>query len=82
MGCLLEDTEDVFFFSAGIAEAELAEYPFLKGDGTLLAFFLQLVYVIQSEAKDLGSIHVLLRCVLEILPPFGRLNDSNGIINL
>ena len=30
-------------------------------------------FVIQSEAKDLGSIHV---DVLEILPPFGRLDDK------
>ena len=82
MGCLLEDTEDVFFFSMGIPQPELMKNPFLESDGTLLAFFLQLVYVIQSEAKDLGCIHVLPCCVLEILPPFGRLNDSNGIINL
>ena len=31
--------------------------------------------VIQSGAKDLGCIHL---CVSEILPPFGRLNDSRG----
>jgi len=30
-------------------------------------------FVIQSEAKDLGCIHV---DVLEILPPFGRLDDK------
>ena len=32
--------------------------------------------VIQSEAKDLGGIHLLLRYVTEILPPFGRLDDK------
>ena len=32
--------------------------------------------VIQSEAKNLGYIHVCGHlCVTEILPPFGRLND-------
>ena len=35
--------------------------------------------VIQSEAKNLGNIHVdVLVHVTEILPPFGRLNDNEG----
>ena len=35
-----------------------------------------LLLVIQSEAKNLGYIHVCGHlCVTEILPPFGRLND-------
>ena len=33
--------------------------------------------VIQSEAKNLENIHVnVLVYVIEILPPFGRLNDK------
>ena len=32
--------------------------------------------VIQSEAKNLGNTHLLLRYVTEILPPFGRLDDK------
>ena len=34
-------------------------------------------FVIQSEAKNLGYINV---DVIEILPPFGRLNDITGFI--
>ena len=33
-------------------------------------------FVIQSEAKNLGNINV---DVIEILPPFGRLNDNKCI---
>jgi len=40
----------------------------MKGSG-----FIDFYSVIQSEAKDLVSIHV---DVLEILPPFGRLDDK------
>ena len=33
--------------------------------------------IIQSEAKNLDNIHVnVLVYVIEILPPFGRLNDK------
>ena len=49
---------------------------------SLIDMLLQLVFmeftllVIQSEAKNLGYIHVCGHlCVTEILPPFGRLND-------
>ena len=48
-----------------------------------LIFFLGTIYlltqsVIQSEAKNLGNIHVFTHhCVTEILPPFGRLNDNS-----
>ena len=35
------------------------------------------LFVIQSEAKNLGNIHVdVLGYVTEILPPYGRLNDT------
>ena len=33
--------------------------------------------VIQSEAKNLEGVHV---DVIEILPPFGRLNDNYGTL--
>ena len=38
-------------------------------------------FVIQSEAKNLGNIYKnVYEDVLEILPPFGRLNDISIII--
>ena len=36
-------------------------------------------FVIQSEAKNLGNINV---DVIEILPPFGRLNDNKCIYKI
>ena len=39
--------------------------------------YLLTAIVIQSEAKNLDNIHVnVLVYVIEILPPFGRLNDK------
>ena len=39
--------------------------------------YLLIPIVIQSEAKNLDNIHVnVLVYVIEILPPFGRLNDK------
>ena len=35
--------------------------------------------VIQSEAKNLEGVHV---DVIEILPPFGRLNDNYGTLKI
>ena len=35
-------------------------------------------FVIQSEAKNLGNINM---DVIEILPPFGRLNDNKNKLN-
>ena len=39
-----------------------------------LGFPLATLFVIQSEAKDLKSVSM---CI-QILPPFGRLNDKEG----
>ena len=43
--------------------------------GSTRLVFLSLFLVIQSGAKDLVCIHV---CVIEILPPFGRLDDISS----
>ena len=43
-------------------------------------FFMLVLFVIQSEAKNLDGVHVgVLVCAIEILPPFGRLNDKKNV---
>ena len=71
-GGLGEDLFDVFRFAPGVEQAELAEDPLLEGDGAVLAFFFEGVYILVIQrsfaTKNLGCIHVGVIAMRMVLP--------------